>query len=432
MVFDPSKADTLEKQPTTAGGTTMLSKNSDEEKTTSLPNPFDPSQFPDGGTNAWLCALGGSCCLFASFGWLNCIGVFQNYYSTNQLRDYSSSTVAWISSLEIFIMFLGGPFIGKTFDSYGPRWLLLVGTFLHVFGLMMTSLSTEYYQFVLAQGISMNSATSWFLKKRALVLGLLAAGSSLGGVIMPIMVQRLIPRVGFGWAMRSVAFLILFMLVVANLTVTSRFPHSPKPLVFKEFVRPFGELPFLLVTIGSFLFFFGMWLPINFIILQAESTGMSSRLATYLVPIMNGASLFGRVLPGFVGDKIGRFNVMIVLCYFTSIVILALWIPATSNASVIVFTILFGFGQGAFVGMAAALIAQISPDSRKIGIRTGVMYAAVSFAVLVGNPIGGVLAAGNSGYTGLQIFCGVLCTAGSTSIAAARVFLKGWKLNVKV
>lgn len=97
----------------------------------------------------------------------------------------------------------------------------------------------------------MNSATSWFLKKRALVLGLLAAGSSLGGVIMPIMVQRLVVEVGFGWAMRSVAFLILFMLIVANLTVTSRFPHFPKPLVFKEFVQPFGELPFLLVTIGS-------------------------------------------------------------------------------------------------------------------------------------------------------------------------------------
>ena len=60
------------------------------------------------------------------------------------------------------------------------------------------------------------------------------------------------------------------------------------------------------------------------------------------------------------------------------------------------------------------------------------MYAVVSLAVLVGNPIGGVLAAGNSGYTSLQIFCGILCAAGSTAIAAARVVLGGWKLKVKV
>jgi len=90
-----------------------------------------------------------------------------------------------------------------------------------------------------------------FLKKRALVLGILASGSSLGGVVLPIMVEHLIQEVGFGWAMRSAAFVILFMMIIANLTVTSRFPHHPKPLVLMEFVRPLGELPFLLVTIGA-------------------------------------------------------------------------------------------------------------------------------------------------------------------------------------
>jgi MFS family permease len=49
-------------------------------------------------------------------------------------------------------MFFFGPIIGKVFDSYGPRYLLIVGTFLEVFGLMMTSLASEYYQFILAQG----------------------------------------------------------------------------------------------------------------------------------------------------------------------------------------------------------------------------------------------------------------------------------------
>jgi len=36
-----------------------------------MPPAMDPSQFPDGGTKAWLTVLGGFCCLFVSFGWIN-------------------------------------------------------------------------------------------------------------------------------------------------------------------------------------------------------------------------------------------------------------------------------------------------------------------------------------------------------------------------
>jgi len=42
------------------------------EKPAGPPLPFDPRQFPDGGSTAWLCVLGGFCCMFASFGWISC------------------------------------------------------------------------------------------------------------------------------------------------------------------------------------------------------------------------------------------------------------------------------------------------------------------------------------------------------------------------
>jgi len=45
------------------------------------------------------------------------------------------------------------PVVGKVYDHHGPRGLLLIGSLLHVFGLMMTSLGTEYYQILLAQGL---------------------------------------------------------------------------------------------------------------------------------------------------------------------------------------------------------------------------------------------------------------------------------------
>ena len=37
------------------------------------PGPMDPASFPDGGFKAWLVVLGAFCCLFCSFGWINCI-----------------------------------------------------------------------------------------------------------------------------------------------------------------------------------------------------------------------------------------------------------------------------------------------------------------------------------------------------------------------
>jgi hypothetical protein len=136
------------------------------------PNPMDPASFPDGGTRAWLVVLGAFCCLIVSFGmldhgfpllvtltwtgWINCVGVFQAYYLTHQLRNYSPQEVAWIPSLESFCMFAGGIWVGRIYDYHGPRWLLIVGTFLHVFGLMMASISTKYWHCKLRPPISPN------------------------------------------------------------------------------------------------------------------------------------------------------------------------------------------------------------------------------------------------------------------------------------
>lgn len=158
------------------------------------PNSAD---FPDGGLRAWSVVLGAWCCLFVSQGWNSCIGVFQDYYQGHLLREYPPSIVAWISSTETFVIFAGAPFFGKIFDNYGPRPLLLFGTFFHVFGLMMTSLGTQYYQSFLAQSVcsaigasaifyaGINPIGTWFWRNRALAFGVVSCGSSLGAVITP-------------------------------------------------------------------------------------------------------------------------------------------------------------------------------------------------------------------------------------------------------
>jgi MFS family permease len=130
----------------------------------------------------------------------------------------------------------------------------------------MASISTKDYQFLLSQalcssiGASMvfyptfSATVTWFFKKRAMAVGIAAAGSSLGGVIFPIMVSRLVVEVGFGWTMRTCAFLILGLLIVANLFIKSRIPPYPRPVKLMDFITPLTEPTFTLLTTVWVLF----------------------------------------------------------------------------------------------------------------------------------------------------------------------------------
>ena len=70
--------------------------------------------------------------------------------------------------------------------------MLLVGNFLVVLGIMMLSLSTQYWQVFLSQGVCMGLGAGllyipslamvgvWFSKKRALAMGIVMSGIAVG------------------------------------------------------------------------------------------------------------------------------------------------------------------------------------------------------------------------------------------------------------
>ncbi|KAK1590515.1 major facilitator superfamily transporter [Colletotrichum navitas] len=412
----------------------------DPEKGTDATQPLPPgSDAPDGGLVAWLVVLGAWATSFCSFGWVNSVGAFQEYYQNDLLPNYSPSTISWIPSLQIFFMMGLGPLVGQIYDHYGPRWLIFGGTILHVFGLMMTSLATKYWQILLAQGIcsaigvaaivspGMSVVHGWFNRKRGAAFGVLSTGSSLGGILFPIMVTRVIKSLGFPWAMRICAFIILALLIIANLTIKAFHPPRPQKFSRGQLLSPLKEFEFACVVIGFFLFTYGIFVPINYIQVQALAAGMDPDLAQYLISMLNAGSLFGRIASGILGDKIGKYNIFVLVGFLTPIWMLALWIPAKTDGAIIAFAVLFGFCSGAYVSLVAPLIAQISPI-QEIGFRTGIVLFANAIAGLTTNPINGAILSGSGGWVGIKIFSGVFCLAGTTSILAARVHRTGWKL----
>ncbi|CAK7244541.1 MAG: hypothetical protein STHCBS139747_006083 [Sporothrix thermara] len=423
--------------------TTDESPRVDEEKLDASP-PSQRSPAPDGGLAAWTVVLGTWCTSFCSFGWLNSIGIFQEYYETTLLKQYSHSTISWIPSLQIFFMMGLGPVIGYLYDRVGTRNLLLAGSLLHVLGIMMTSLGTQYYQILLAQGVcsavgvacifqpAVISLGGWFDRHRGAAFGVAFTGSSLGGVVFPILVGRLIDKVGFGWAMRIAGFLILGLLVIANLTVRAYTPpqgsqhKQGKPSALKALAsNPLKELDFVLLMAGLFLFNYGFFVVIDYLPVQALAAGMDASLAGYILPILNAGSLFGRLASGVLGDKLGRYNTFIVVCSLTGLWTLCLWLPAGDHTPAIVaFAVLFGFFSGAFVSLIIPLVMQISPLP-ELGIRNGIIMLAMAISGLTTNPINGAIIT-HSGWPALKIFAGVFCLAGTFSVLLIRVRQVGW------
>ena len=162
----------------------------------------------------------------------------------------------------------------------------------------------------------------------------------------------------------------------------------------------------------------GIFIPPFYLPTFAIGNGMSTELASYLVSIYNAASLFGRVIPGILADKLGRFNIYIIAAASSAILGFS-WQAATTNAGVIVFAAVYGFCSGAIVSMASVCLTLVPKDPKDIGTYLGMGLAGSASAALIGPPISGAIL-GRYGFARVADFSGSVSAAGAFIILLAK------------
>lgn len=296
---------------------------------------------------------------------------------------------------------------------------------------MMTSLCKEYWQFMLAQGVllgigmgglmfpAMAAVSQYFDKKRSAALGIAISGSSIGGVVIPIALSKMLnsSSLGFGWSVRIIGFLMIPPLVFSCIVITSRIP--PKTSNFFD-ARAFKLPIFRLVVIGIFFMFLGVFTPLFYIPSYAVSRGMDATLASYLLAIVNAASVFGRVIPGILADKLGPLNVVSVAGVVTGVIVCCLN-SCETNAALIVYSVFIGFTSGTVVSGGSAALAATARDPQSLGTYLGMGMAAAAIAVLIGPPINGRLL-NDYGFFEVGLFSGISCIVGGFISALAKFF----------
>lgn len=398
-------------------------------------------EFPEGGRDAWLVLTGSFLALFSSFGFMVAVGPIQEYLQTHQLSNYTSRDVGWIPSVFVYLALGLGIWVGPLFDRYGPRWIALLGSVSYVVMLFLLAECKEYWQFILCLGIfggvggatltttSLAVVSHWFKRRRGLAHGIAMVGSSFGGVTIPLILRAALPKYGYAWSIRILGFLFLGCLIIANILMKPRL--SPSPEAKKQAIISlglFGDLKFSFLTVAVFCFEIVLFGALGILPTYASyHTHYPADTGFYIISVLNGASCFGRILPGYVSDSIGRFNTLMAMIFFTLLLMLIIWLPFghSSLAALYIFCALFGFGTGSWMALTPACIGQLC-EAEQFGRYYGTLYFIGSLAALVCVPISGELVEA----AGPQILVGFMCAVTAFGLAAfvlSRWACLGWR-----
>jgi len=326
---------------------------------------------------------------------------------------------------------------GRLNDRFGPRIVITACGFLLGLGyLLMSQISAlwQLYLFwgvIVAMGLSggfvpmTSTVARWFVQRRGVMTGIVAAGVGAGTMIVPPVASWLISS--YGW---RIAFLVIGIIALVLLMLAAQFlkrdPSKTGQLPYGENeVKPENSISeakgfsfreavhtqqFRMVW--TIYFFFGVSLGavMVHIVPHATDLGISVMIAANILAIIGGLNIVGRIGIGSVSDRAGRKSSLII--GFVLCLVALLWLQLAGELWMLyLFAIIFGFGMGGLVALQSPVTAEL------FGLRAhGAILGAVVFGTATGGAIGSLLAGRifdiTGGYYLAFLVCAVLAIAG--------------------
>ncbi|KAI1337298.1 MFS general substrate transporter [Xylariaceae sp. FL0016] len=408
-------------------------------------NPAPPI-VRDQGSVAWRQVAASFFILLTTLGLGNSFGVFQTYFQEELLASSSPSAIGWIGSTQGFLLSVVGIASGALYDRGHLRSLLAAGTALSVAGLLATSFcASSYTGAFLAFGVvtglgcglvyvpALAILPAYFESRLALATSVATAGSSVGGILYPLVVRAMIRAVGFGAACQILAAYNGVTLLVATLMIRPPPPPVPAPaaaapdadhaddaddaqqattgMVRRRVVCPLRDVPFVTMCFAVMLLMMGSDVPLFFLpAFVADRLRLSTQVGDYFLSGVNGASLVGRLALGWASLFLGTLAV-----WQSSVLVAALcllsWFSLRDLPGMIAFVVVYGVSSGGVVSLITPVLTALSGDAAQAGARLGLAEGFQGLGFLIGPPIAGALLASAGGYRAVSLVFGGLYVA---------------------
>jgi MFS transporter, OFA family, oxalate/formate antiporter len=315
------------------------------------------------------------------------------------------------------------PIEGWAVDKFGPRPVIALGGILAALGWTINSFASslpELYGAAVISGIGagcvygtcVGNALKWFPDRRGLAAGLTAAGFGAGAALTVIPIAAMIQKSGyeqtflsFGIGQGVIIFIIsMFMvkarvpkgIVAATRLVMSKVDYTV-PQMLKTPVFWLTYVLFVAVAAGGLMATAQIG-PIakdyGLTKMQISFLGLTLPLLTMTLAIDNLANGFTRPLCGFISDRIGRENTMLLVFVGEGIALLCFMKFGHNPYAFLFFAPLIFLFWGEIYSIFPALCADTF-GAKNAAANAGTLYTAKGTASLL-VPLTSVLSAGGN------------------------------------
>jgi len=329
--------------------------------------------------SGWMIVVAGFFVLLASWGSQFAFGVF--LIPLTEEFGWDRASTAGIFSLSVLLFGIGSIFSGRITDRLGPRLVVGVGGIFLGGGLILSAFIQSLWQLYACYGVLMGIGVSagWgplvatvsrrFIARRGLAMGIMSIGISMGILAVPLLASYLIGI--FGWRISFMCMgLITGAIIIGSAYLLQGGPKSRDHVPYGEKIssvppgtgsassnpldivtedwslsQALRTRTFWMIFAGYLFWCTGFYMIPVHVAAYGKDIGLSPMASAAAVSLIGGGSIFGKVLMGFLSDRIGPQKVVVINLLLQSLCIFGL-IGSRSAPSLYFFSTIFGFGYG--------------------------------------------------------------------------------------
>jgi len=327
---------------------------------------------------------------------------------------------------------------GRINDTFGPKKVIFVGGVLFGGGMILSGFATSLNVLVLAYGIitglgigmvygcTISNSIKFFPDKRGFVGGITTACYGFSSVIVPPVANILISNFGVTAAFKIIGTVFLIVVCVCSFFIdkcpVGFIPEGWTPPAsngnklnqndkdWKGMLTSPVFYPMILVLLcGAF---YGLMCSALASPLAQGMIGMSVAAATTVVSVLALFNTGGRIIAGYLSDKIGRINTLTIAFVIAIIGLTCLYFSGQGDVTKFYIGIIsVGVSFGAFMGVFPGFTAD-QFGTKHNSVNYGIMFIGFAISGYFGPTVMKNVYAADHSYQRAFLIAAVLCAIG--------------------